>query len=201
MKLHLDPRDLPRVADLPALKEKAEGAPAVRDLRTVYYDTPDRRLFLGGVALRVRQDGDRFVQTLKTINAATPGDSAAVAIRKKWDWAIPTAAPDMTPLDAEGVAAPVPQDPRAALGPQFTTEFRRTTLLVRPDALTSIEVAVADGQITAGNACARIREVGLELKSGRIGRWFALSLTLNRRVPVPIGTEGQAAAGSRAATA
>ncbi|WP_247895847.1 hypothetical protein [Azospirillum brasilense] len=47
MKLHLDPRDLPRVADLPALKEKAEGAPTVRNLRTVYYDTPDRRLFLG----------------------------------------------------------------------------------------------------------------------------------------------------------
>ncbi|TWA74610.1 inorganic triphosphatase YgiF [Azospirillum brasilense] len=200
MKLHLDPRDLPRVADLPALKEKAEGAPAVRALRTVYYDTPDRRLFLGGVALRVRQDGDRFVQTLKTINAATPGDSAAVAIRKKWDWAIPTAAPDMTPLDAEGVAALVPEDARAALVPQFTTEFRRTTLLVRPDALTSIEMAVDDGQITAGNACARISEVELELKSGRIGRLFDLALVLQRRVPVRIGTESKAEIGDRLVT-
>ncbi|WP_343068931.1 CHAD domain-containing protein [Azospirillum tabaci] len=200
MKLHLDPRDLSRVADLPALKAAAEGAPAVRDLRTVYYDTPDRRLFTGGIALRVRQDGDRFVQTLKTINAATPGDSAAVAIRKKWDWAIPTAAPDMTPFDAEGVAALVPEDARAALVSLFTTEFRRTTLLVRPDALTSIEVAVDEGQITAGNACARISEVELELKSGRVGRLFDLALLLQRSVPVRIGTESKAEIGERLVT-
>ncbi|MDQ2106300.1 CYTH and CHAD domain-containing protein [Azospirillum isscasi] len=200
MKLHLDPRDLPRVPDLPALKAAAEGAPAVRNLRTVYYDTPDRRLFAGGVALRVRQDGDRFVQTLKTINAAAPGDSAAVAIRKKWDWAIATASPDMAPLDAEGVAALVPEEARKALAPLFTTEFRRTTLLVRPDALTSIEVAVDEGEITAGNARTRISEVELELKSGRVGRLFDLALTLQRSVPVRIGTESKAEIGHRLVT-
>lgn len=200
MKLLLDPRDLPRVPDLPALKAAAEGAPVIRSLRTVYYDTPDRRLFAGGVALRVRQDGDRFVQTLKTVNAATPGDSAAVAIRKKWDWTIPTAAPDMAPLDMEGVAALVPEEARGALTQLFTTEFRRTTLLVRPDALTSIEVAVDEGQITAGNACARISEVELELKSGRVGRLFDLALALQRSVPVRIGTESKAEVGNRLVT-
>ncbi|KAA0682287.1 CYTH and CHAD domain-containing protein [Roseomonas genomospecies 6] len=200
MKLLLDPRDLARVPDLPALKAAAEGAPAVRRLRTVYYDTPDRRLFAGGVALRVRQDGDRFVQTLKTINAASPGDSAAVVIRKEWDWAIPTASPDMAPLDSEGVAALVPEEARKALVPLFTTEFRRTTLLVRPDALTSIEVAVDEGRIIAGTACALISEVELELKSGRVGRLFDLALTLQRSVPVRIGTESKAEVGYRLVT-
>ena len=200
MKLLLDPRDLPRVPDLPALKTVAEGPPAVRFLRTVYYDTPDRRLFAGGVALRVRQEGDRFVQTLKTLNAAASGDSAAVAIRKEWDWTVSTESPDMAPLDAEGVAALVPEDARKALVPLFTTEFQRTTLLVRPDALTSIEVAVDEGRITAGNACARISEVELELKSGRTGRLFDLALALQRSLPARIGTESKAEVGYRLVT-
>ncbi len=200
MKLHLDPRDLGRVLGLDALRERAEGEPVTRHLRTVYFDTPDLRLFAAGVALRVRQDGDRFIQTLKTVNAATSGDSAAVAVRKTWEWTIATATPDLAPLEAEGIAALVPEEARAALAPLFTTDFRRTVLLVRPDALTAIEVAVDEGEIAAGTACARISEVELELKSGRVGRLFDLALALHRNLPARIDTESKAELGYRLVT-
>ncbi|MBP2314067.1 CYTH and CHAD domain-containing protein [Azospirillum soli] len=200
MKLHLDPRDLGRVLGLEALRERAEGEPVTRHLRTVYFDTPDLRLFAGGVALRVRQDGDRFIQTLKTVNSATTGDSAAVAVRKEWEWTIATATPDLAPLEAEGIAALVPAETRSALAPIFTTDFRRTVLLVRPDALTAIEVAVDEGEIAAGTACARISEVELELKSGRVSRLFDLALALQRGVPMRIGTESKAELGYRLVT-
>lgn len=200
MKLHLDPRDLGRVLGLESLRKRADGEPVTRHLRTVYFDTPDLRLFAAGVALRVRQDGDRYIQTLKTVNSATASDSAAVAVRKEWDWTIATATPDLAPLEAEGIAALVPVEARAALAPIFTTDFRRTALLVRPDTLTSIEVAVDEGEIAAGTACARISEVELELKSGRVGRLFDLALTLQRGVPMRIGTESKAELGYRLVT-
>lgn len=200
MKLHLDPRDLGRVPALPALREHADGEPVVRDLHTVYFDTPDLRLYANGVALRVRREDGRFIQTLKTVNSATSGDSAAVAVRKEWDWTIAGPEPDLAPLEAEGVALLVPADARGALAPLFTTEFRRTTLLLRPDALTAIELAVDEGRITAGNACAPISEVELELKSGRVGRLFDTALALQRSVPARIGTESKAEVGYRLVT-
>lgn len=204
MKLHLDPRDLGRVPALPVLRELADGDPVARRLRTVYYDTPDLRLYASGVALRVREEDGRFVQTLKTVNAAASGDSAAVAVRKEWDWTIATADPDLAPLEAEGVAVLVPADARGALAPLFTTEFQRTTLLLRPDALTAIELAVDEGRITAGNTGAPISvpisEVELELKAGRVGSLFGTALTLQRNVPVRIGTESKAEVGYRLVT-
>ncbi|MCW2243656.1 CYTH and CHAD domain-containing protein [Azospirillum canadense] len=200
MKLLLDPRDLGRVPALPALREHADGDPVVRHLHTVYFDTPDLRLYANGVALRVRREDGRFIQTLKTVNSATSGDSAAVAVRKEWDWTIAGAEPDLTPLEAEGVAVLVPADARGALVPLFTTEFQRTTLLFRPDTLTAIELAVDEGRITAGNACAPISEVELELKAGRVGRLFDAALALQRSVPARIGTESKAEVGYRLVT-
>jgi len=202
MKLHLDPRDLGRALTLPGLAagEQDEGEPDVRRLRTVYFDTPDLRLYANGVALRVRQDGDRFIQTLKTVNAATPNDSAAVTVRKAWDWPVAGAAPDLGLLNAEGVAALVPEDARAALAPVFTTDVQRTTRLIRPDALTAIAVMVDEGQITAGTACARIAEVEFELKSGRVGRLFDTALAIQRAMPARIGTESKAEVAYRLVT-
>ena len=205
LKLHFDPRDLGRVAALPALLEQAEDRPVVRHLRTVYFDTPDLRLFADGFALRVRQEGDRFVQTLKTVNAATGGDTAAVAVRRKWEWTIAGPEPDFAPLEAEDVALLVPAlataDARGALVPVFTTEFRRSTVLLRPDALTAIELALDEGRITAGDARAPISEAGLVLTAGRVGRLFDTALALHRGVPARIGTESKAEVGYRLVTA
>ncbi len=201
LKLHVAPADLARVASLPAVLERADGPASVRHLHTVYFDTPDLRLFANGVALRVRRDGDRFTQTLKTVNSATPGDSAAVAVRRKWEWPVPGEAPDLSVLAAEGVAGLVPAEARNAIVPLFTTRFRRTALLVRPDPLTTIEVAVDEGEVAAGGATAAISEVELELKAGRVGRLFDLALHLQRAIPMRIGTESKAEVGLRLVTA
>lgn len=200
LKLHVAPADLARLAGLPAILERADGPAKIRNLRTVYFDTPDLRLFANGVALRVRRDGDRFIQTLKTVNSASPGDSAAVAVRREWEWPVPGETPDFVVLAAEGVAGLIPADARDTIVPLFVTNFRRTTLLVRPDPLTAIEVAVDEGEVTAGSASAPISEVELELKAGRVGRLFDLALHLQRAVPMRIGTESKAEIGLRLVT-
>ena len=52
---------------LAAVERALAAAPvtSVR-MRAVYYDTPDSRLAAAGIALRLRQEGRRWVQTLKS---------------------------------------------------------------------------------------------------------------------------------------
>lgn len=200
LKLHVAPADIGRVADLPAVRAASDGPPSVSHLRTVYFDTPDLRLCGNGVALRVRRDGDRFIQTLKTVNSATPGDSAAVAVRREWEWPVSGEAPDLGLLAADGVAGLVPPDARDALRPIFVTDFQRTAVLIRPDPATAIELAVDVGYVTAGARTVPISEIELELKAGRVARLFDLALRLQAAVPMRIGTESKAEIGLRLVT-
>ncbi len=200
LKLHVAPADIGRVAGLPVLRDLADGPPVVSRLRTVYFDTPDLRLYANGVALRVRRDNDRFIQTLKTVNSATPGDSAAVAVRREWEWTVAGETPDLALLAAEGVAGLVPADARNALRPVFVTDFQRTAVLIRPDPSTAIELAVDQGHVSTGTAVVPISEVELELKAGRVARLFDLALRLQSAVPMRIGTESKAEIGLRLVT-
>jgi inorganic triphosphatase YgiF len=54
-------------AALPGVERALAAAPATTErLRALYYDTPDGRLAAAGVALRLRQEGRSWVQTLKS---------------------------------------------------------------------------------------------------------------------------------------
>ncbi|MGZ9409865.1 MAG: CYTH domain-containing protein [Methylocystis sp.] len=44
----------------------AHGAPVTRTLRSIYLDTPDHALNKAGIALRLRRDGRRWIQGVKT---------------------------------------------------------------------------------------------------------------------------------------
>ncbi|MBK1841787.1 CHAD domain-containing protein [Azospirillum sp. YIM B02556] len=200
LKLHAAPADLARVTSLPGLAALADGPAVTRRLRTAYFDTPDLKLAANGVALRVRQEGDRFVQTLKTVNSASPGDSAAVSVRREWDWIVGGEAVDVGVLHDPSVAGLVPATALDALDCLFITDFRRTTLLIRPDPLTAVEVAVDDGGIYAGGTSLPLSEVELELKAGKVASLFDLALTLQAAVPMRIGTESKAEAGLRLVT-
>lgn len=200
LKLHAASADLARVAMLPGLLAIADGPAATQRLRTAYFDTPDLKLAANGVALRVRQEGDRFVQTLKTVNSASPGDSAAVAVRREWDWIVAGEAVDVGALADPSVAGLVPAAALNALDCLFITDFRRTTLLLRPDPLTAVELAVDDGGIYAGGNSLPISEVELELKAGKVASLFDLALTLQAAIPMRVGTESKAEAGLRLVT-
>ena len=56
-----------------------DGRAAIKRLDNVYYDTDDQRLRARGLAFRVRKDGRRFYQTLKSDDAA-----GLAAYRGEW---------------------------------------------------------------------------------------------------------------------
>jgi len=195
LKLFVAPGDLARLARHPSLVSLQQGTAASHRLYTVYYDTPDLQLAAHGIALRVRRQGAECIQAVKTVNSGTPGDAAAVAVRREWEWPIPTEDPDISLLTTEGVREVVPQDALPAIQPKFTTDFQRTTLLLRPDPLTAIEVALDTGEIRAGIAHRPISEIELELRAGSVDALFDLARELQRIVPLRISTESKAEVG------
>ncbi|MFN7344653.1 MAG: CYTH domain-containing protein, partial [Betaproteobacteria bacterium] len=64
---------------------RAFGVPRVQMVDSVYFDTAARALARAGLALRLRRQGRRWLQTLKT-----GGGEAALATRDEWE--VPVAA-------------------------------------------------------------------------------------------------------------
>jgi len=197
LKLVVAPEDLERVRNSPVLGAIAEGPGEVRELSTTYYDTPDLDLARAAIALRLRDDGTTRVQTIKTLSDDAPGDSAAVSVRREWNWTIPGTELDLSLI---GPNVPMSDEVRARLRPLFTTKFQRTTRRARLDPRTLVEVAIDDGWTCAGDRCERIAEVELELIEGRMARLFRLALNLSEDAPLRIATENKAEVGYRLVT-
>ena len=56
----------------PIITTNARNKGTPKRIKSVYYDTPERTLRRNGLSLRVRQNGARFVQTVKAEFASDP---------------------------------------------------------------------------------------------------------------------------------
>ena len=136
-------------------------------LQAAYYDLPDRALAEAGLALRVRREGGRWVQTLKgpgpdgmsriehnvVLPAATRGVPAADPARHA-----------DTTLGAT-LHAVLANHPGVALELRYRTDvWRRTRVLRTP--LGRLELAFDQGSIQAGERRLELSELEIELKSG-----------------------------------
>lgn len=148
-----------------ALRALATSTARSVSLRARYFDTPDRRLAAAGLALRLRKQGPRWVQTLKA-----PGASALQRIEHE----VPVEQPKGEPqLDlARHAGTPAGRALAAALGERagtlqlvFETDVRRTQRIVR-SAGALVEVAFDCGEIIAGQRRAPLCEIEFELVRG-----------------------------------
>ena len=155
----------------PALRAEFERRGARRvHLRAHYYDTADGLLARSGLALRLRHEGRRWVQTLKAAS-----DNAA---RREEDNVVVKLASGAAPVldvwrHTEGEASAALHralgriSGRSGLVERCATDIWRYRFDVRlPDAL--IEVALDIGSITAGARTLPVCEVEFELKEGRL---------------------------------
>src|SRR5262245_65925263 len=65
LRLELTRDQLQRMRWLPALADFGVGEPITRNLRSIYYDTPDHRLRARGISLRLWSDGQGWSQSVK----------------------------------------------------------------------------------------------------------------------------------------
>jgi len=184
LKLLLAPQDLRRLRRDPRVKALQQGRASTRRVRSVYYDTPARTLLRAGLALRLRSDGRRWLQTLKTEGQAAAG----LHLREEWEWPLPGETLDFgllaTTPEAKLFRAP---SLRAKLAPVFTTEFERTSLHLGFADGSLAELCLDSGEIRSGRRASAISEAELELLAGSPVRLFELALDLAERVPLRLG--------------
>ena len=195
LKLAADEAAMERLLAADLIKDAAQGPMRATDLHAVYYDTGDRRLGRRQLALRVRQAGDRFVQTLKGPGAGNGGHAA----RSEWEVERHDLTPDLRAfqdddaLECTGLVLP------DELQSVFETRIHRRVVTVAwgdgGGGPALIEVAFDQGSLHARSRHAPVAEIELELKSGEITAAYDLALALRQRVPLRVEPLDKAARG------
>lgn len=167
---------------LPALRRAlATKTAREEELRAVYHDTADGRLAAAQLALRVRREGGRWLQTLKG-----PGDGLMQRLEHEQPCAGDLPAEPAPAVDihlhagtAAGQALQAALGRKATLQPMYGTEIRRLKRVIR-HAGARVELALDVGEVTVGAARAPVCELEFELLSGPVtalidlaGRWAA----------------------------
>ena len=177
IKLRVSRETLAALRDHPLLKKRNKSGWERRELFNQYYDTPARDLAQAKVALRLRRDGEHFIQTLKTRGQSVAGLSE----RNEWDWTLSKAKLDLKKLDDSCWPASLAELDKKQLMPLFTTDFVRDKAEIawgRGKARTVIEAALDLGKVLAGEGEEEICELELELRQGEPAALLELACEL-----------------------
>jgi len=153
------PMLLDKILSDPLVAQVRQDDFCLLDMATTYYDTPDQALRQRHWTLRLRQENDLLIATLKT-----PGHGHA---RGEWSCEAPSIEAALEPLLAQGAPAELAelvsgQSLAMACAARFS---RRAADLVFADG-TVCELAGDVGELWGGQERSPLCELELELKSG-----------------------------------
>ncbi len=162
LKLHVP------VAARQQIREQLLGLGAKEQrLRARYFDTPDRRLARAGVALRLRLEGEHWIQTAK---APGPDELSRIELNH------PRPHPELDLTVYQGTAIEKALKGLShSLGLRYETDVLRLKLVHQVDDPVhpgTLELAFDVGQIRAGDLTLDLCELEFELLSGTAGTIF-----------------------------
>ena len=175
-------------------------------MRAHYFDTPDQQLAQSGIGLRIRQEGDTWVQTIKAGGAGVIArtEHNAVLDSEQIEAMIDadTLAPNLKMYKHTDIAPALAPFKRKklekALVRQYVTDIERITRVLK-DGHSSIEVAYDTGNIIHGQEDQKrseIKEIEFELLSGTPAYLFATAKTWCKRYKLCLSTVTKAERGS-----
>ena len=153
----------------------AEGRPATRTIKSIYFDTADNTLESAGLSICLGRVGRRWVQTVRIDRKASRGpekhasfESAAPGGRISLDAISDIAARSEVMRCVDG----------APLDPVFEISIRRSVSPLLLQDGTRAELSVDVGEVSAGEWSAPYREARIKLTEGDPGSLFDLADTL-----------------------
>jgi inorganic triphosphatase YgiF len=177
LKFLCEPADLAVV-----LAAAPPGETQEKALVSTYYDTPQGDLRKARISLRIREGGGKRVQTLKRGDGFAREEHEQVITSDRLDLAFPALKDALPPAK------------RKTLSPIFTVRVvRRQRTFDFGGA--SIELAVDEGEVQAGERARRVSEVELELKGGDCRPMFDLARQLSKTAPLYLSFDGKATQG------
>lgn len=179
LKLTFSADKLPALLSLPLLASARVEPPSDLRLSSTYYDTVDLQVHRRGASLRVRDDGESNVQTLKL----APDETQPVFVRAEYESPVGEGSPDLPALRKTmprhaRLDALFSADLQSGLRPVFSTEVQRSVSLLRLPDNTEIEVAIDRGVVRAGEQTNDLCEVELELRRGKLKALYGFALEL-----------------------
>lgn len=184
-----------RLRRAPAFARFARGRRSLtRLLHGVYFDDDDFALRRAGFVLRVRTEGNGFVQTVKSVNG--PNVATRTEVKAKVDGLSPNVdAIEDKALQRAIVKAVKP----AELKPIFAVDVRRTTTLLKPRRGAEIEAAFDVGAIKTQGAnrtiSIPISEFELELLKGHPTDLVDCARAVTASVPLILSLQSKAERG------
>lgn len=191
LKLEVAPEGMERLRRHSLVRATRKDRARSRDLKSVYYDTPDFLLFDGGASLRIRHAGTRRIQNVK----ARGGGGAGLFARKEWEADIPGDS-----LDRDAILSTDLHDLFSRPGvldelkPLFSTEFKRTEYRLG-NGTWEVAMTFDRGAVVTDDASQPISEVELELVHGDPSHLFEIASALHRTVPLRLSTRSKSERG------
>lgn len=198
LKLTLSPHHVGSLTSQPLFRSTAIKALGTQVLNNTYFDTPDQLLTQHKVALRIREKGDQFIQTLKSSGVSEAG----LHSRQEWEWLLPKPELDYQLLEtAAWPAALTSPEVQAQITSVFTTDFTRTLwMLDTTDYFGNplkAEIALDQGAVRYAGREDQICELELELLEGNPTELIKFAADLAKRVPLYISDISKAERGYR----
>jgi triphosphatase len=197
LKLAIAPEAIARLTRHPLLRALRRGPSRRSRLISTYYDTEDLELSQAGVALRLRRDGRRWLQTVKGV--AAEGSAGGMTARIEFEW--PVAGDRLDPLRfaTTPFRRTLGKAEKRGLAPQFTTEIQRTTIPIAfadsTMALLCIDTGEARADVDGQIRRSPIHEIELELEAGDTIRLYELAYALAADIPMALEPLTKAARG------
>jgi inorganic triphosphatase YgiF len=180
LKLTVTPADFGALKVHSTFAELLSNPVRTETLNSIYFDTDQFDLHDRGVSLRVRRNGEKFVQTIKF----TPSSGRTLE-RAEWEQPLENGEPDLDAAANTALAPLLTPHVRAALRPIFETRIHRSYFHLADNAW-QIEIAFDQGEIVAGNHVLPVCEIELELKYGYRAALFELARMIVEVVPVQL---------------
>ena len=177
LKLSLPVQYVPALRAHPLL-QAAEPVGTVKTLDNTYFDTQDLQLHQQRVALRTRQQGDIWLQTVKCASVSVGG------LSQRPEWEKPyTGEFDFADVELKPVRKML-QNLQPQLQPVFTTLFNRETLFLKMDSGAEVLLMIDQGDILAHGNKLALCELELELVSGQPEELLHLAVELADKLPL-----------------